>query len=268
MLWHTVILETDMAFCTNCGATINGSFCQQCGRPAGAPSAEAAPPPIAGPRKTSPIIWVLGILFALFALGTLAVVGTGMFVVHKAKQAGFDPDLIHKNPGLALSKMVAAANPDLTVLNVNESKGIITVREKSTGKVVTLNFDDVKNGKIVVQDNSEGKSATMQFGAGPSKLPSWLPAYPGAAASGVFAINSGDGEGGTFSYTSNDAPAKVIAFYQDALQRGGFKITTTATTPESSVLAAEDESSHRNVMVTVAGESGKTTVNLVYGVKK
>jgi uncharacterized membrane protein len=34
-----------MAFCANCGATVDGRFCQKCGAPAGVPG--AAPPPVA-----------------------------------------------------------------------------------------------------------------------------------------------------------------------------------------------------------------------------
>jgi uncharacterized membrane protein len=35
-----------MAFCANCGAAVDGRFCQKCGAPAGAP---AGPPPAPGP---------------------------------------------------------------------------------------------------------------------------------------------------------------------------------------------------------------------------
>ena len=275
-----------MAFCTNCGATVNGAFCPQCGQPAASsgqaqpaaarPPAPVPPPPVpayapggAPPqRKTSPIVWVLIILVGLFVLGGIAVVGAGWFVVHKVKQAGLDPELMQRNPALAMSKLVAAVNPNLKVLDVNERKGVITVREKSTGKVVTLNFDDVKKGHIVVEDKSEGKSATMEFGSTSAKLPAWLPAYPGANVQGTFAVNSGEGEGGTFSFNSKDPPAKIVEFYQDGLKQAGFKITTTATSADSSMLAAEDESTKRNVMVTVGSGSEGSTVNIVFGSKK
>jgi hypothetical protein len=219
-------------------------------------------------RKTSPIVWILLIVVGLFVVGGLAVVGAGLFVVHKVKQAGLDPELMQRNPALAVSKIIVAANPDLEVLNVNERKGVITVREKSTGKVVTLNFDDVKKGRIVVQDDNEGKSATMEFGTSSAKLPSWLPAYPGAKVEGTFAVNSGEGEGGTFAFTTRDAPDKVVEFYQDGLKQAGFKINTTATSNVSSMVAAEDETSKRTVMVSVAPGSSGNTVTIVFGSKK
>jgi uncharacterized membrane protein len=38
-----------MAFCANCGAAVDGKFCQQCGTPVGAPGAGPTPPPGASP---------------------------------------------------------------------------------------------------------------------------------------------------------------------------------------------------------------------------
>ena len=112
---------------------------------AAVPAAGAAPVK----RKTSPLVWVLVIILGLFLLGAIAVVGTGLFIVHKVRQAGFDPELMRQNPGLAITKMIAKANPDVDVLNTDESSGKITVRDKKTGKVVTMTFDEAKNSKLV-----------------------------------------------------------------------------------------------------------------------
>src|ERR1700722_7498547 len=38
-----------MAFCANCGAAVDGRFCQKCGAPAGAPGAGPAPSPTPTP---------------------------------------------------------------------------------------------------------------------------------------------------------------------------------------------------------------------------
>src|SRR5947209_7107826 len=112
-----------MAFCTNCGASVNGAFCPSCGTPA--PQRGAAAPPMAGPampgpamsgaaaqpavfppvkRKTSPLVWVLVIVLGLFVLGGVITAAAGYFVYHKVRQAGLDPDLIQRNPGLAVGK--------------------------------------------------------------------------------------------------------------------------------------------------------------------
>ena len=272
-----------MAFCTNCGATLNGAFCQQCGTPApgaaaGAPVPAPPPPPVgayvpsaAAPptRKTSPIVWVLVVLLGLFVLGGIAVVGTGLFVFHKAKQAGIDPDLMQRNPGLALSKLIVAANPDLEVVDVNEGRGVITVREKSTGKEVTLSFDDVKHGRIRIDSTDEGgKHATVEVGGDSSKVPDWVPKYPGAEVKATFAGTSGGEASGMFTFNSKDTPAKIIGFYTDEFKQAGYRITATVATTDSNMVTAEDEASRRNVVVTVASGSDGSTVNVVFGTKK
>src|SRR6266853_1611355 len=120
-----------MAFCTKCGAQVQGPFCGTCGAPApasapqpgsGPQSGAAAPPTVVppaptyvapvsatAPQKTSAVVWILGgcgglvVLAALF--GGLAM----YFIAHKAKQFG-------KNPALAITRMIASANPDVDVV--------------------------------------------------------------------------------------------------------------------------------------------------------
>jgi hypothetical protein len=90
-----------MAFCTKCGASVAGAFCNQCGTPVSAaaqgPPAPAAAPyyqqPVGpgaapGPRKTSPVVWILIVVLGLFVLGGIATVGVIGLVAHRARQAG------------------------------------------------------------------------------------------------------------------------------------------------------------------------------------
>jgi len=271
-----------MAFCTNCGAEITGAFCKQCGTPAGAASAPVPPPPpvmAAAPvvgaapvqRKTSPLVWVLVIILGLFVLGAIGVVGTGLFLVHKVRQAGFDPELMQRNPGLAISKMVASANPDVDVLNTDEGSGKITVRDRKTGKVVTMTFDDAKNGKFSFSaQGDDGKTASLEIGAGADKLPSWVPAYPGAKVEGTFAMNgNGDqGNGGSFGFSTSDAADKVISFYQDKCKELGLNVKMTTHTNEGGMIMAADGGETRTVQAIVSSSSGQTKVQVIYGMKK
>lgn len=96
-----------MAFCTKCGANVPGAFCSQCGTPVATAGAAAPPPmaapyvqpapygqpvPVQGPRKTSPIVWVLVIVLGLFVLGGLATAAFVAFVAHRVHQAGVSFD--------------------------------------------------------------------------------------------------------------------------------------------------------------------------------
>jgi hypothetical protein len=229
--------------------------------------------PPAPPRKTSPIVWILAIVGGLVVVAILATVGLTFFVVHKVRQAGFDPELMRRNPGLAVSKMVAAANPDVDVVHTDDSTGTITIRDKKTGKVVTMTFDQVKNGQFKMSaQGDDGKSATVEIGGGTGKLPSWVPIYPGSTAQGTFSIrgdaDDGSGDGGNFTFTTKDSTSKAMSFYQDKAKAMGMKTNLTSTTEQGGMIIASDEDSKRTLTVVVGGGSGDTTVNLTYTQKK
>ncbi len=281
-----------MAFCTNCGAQVNGAFCVQCGTPlktsgqAGAPpagGAAAAPQASSynaagaapGPRKTSPIVWILVALAGVFVLGVIGVVGAGFFVVHKAKQAGLDPDLMTRNPGMAMAKLVTTFNPDAEVLKTDEGAGTITVRDKKTGKVVTMTFDDIKKGgkfRFSAQDD-DGKTATMEIGGSDAQLPSWVPSYPGATAKPQLTIkgnsnNEGE-EAGSVTFTTSDAPSKVMDFYQTKVKDAGMKVNMTTTSGDGGMLVASDAENHRGLTIIISSSGSEGTgVNVSYTNKK
>ena len=279
-----------MAFCTSCGAEVKGVFCVQCGTPVKAAGASpapvaapsAVPAPVAAPvaavpgaapvqRKTSPLVWVLVIILGLFVLGAIGVVGTGLFIVHKVRQAGFDPELMQRNPGLAISKMIANANPDVDVLSTDEGAGKITVRDKKTGKVVTMTFDDAKNGRFSFSaQGDDGRTASLEVGAGADQLPSWVPAYPGAKVEGTFAMkgNGEQGNGGSFGFSTSDGADKVISFYQDNCKELGLDVKMTTHTNEGGMIVAADRGETRTLQAIVSSSSGMTKVQVIYGTKK
>jgi hypothetical protein len=271
-----------MPFCTKCGASVAGTFCNQCGTPTGASSglsASSTPQPASAPvggsvpgaRKTSPIVWVLVVILGLFVLGGLAVGGFTLFVVHKAREAGLSPDLWRRNPAAATARALAIANPDIEIVGQNDGSGTVTVRDRKTGKTMTWNLDQARQGRIrITAEDEDGKNATVEIGGGPAHgLPSWIPSYPGAEAQGHFAVtgNGSDGAGGAFSFSTSDAAADVLSFYQDKIKAQGMKVQVNAATAETGVITATDEEGRRSLTITVGRDSGKTTVNVAYGVK-
>lgn len=281
-----------MGFCTSCGSPVEGRFCVKCGKPveAAPAAAEPAPPPASQPRrKTSPLVWILVAIVGFFLLVGIGVIGAGIFVVHKAKQAGLDPALMRDNPALAFTKLLAATNPDVEVVRVDEGKGLITLREKSTGKIVTMDFDAAKKGKITFQEDGkppvtmetqgEGDSGgfqlksgdgTMQFGSGSAaKVPNWVPGYPGANPTNTVSMRGKDGENGSFQFTTRDSAANVAKFYEGALKQAGFRIVLQQTGEKGDgMIMAEDGANKRNLMVTTGAGSEGTTVNVAFGVKQ
>jgi hypothetical protein len=132
--------------------------------PAGGPP--AAPPAKSGIGKV--ILWIVGIFAGLFVLVIIAVAAIGFFVVHKAKQAGLDPDLMRKNPVLAMAKLSVAGNPDTEMVSSDDSSGTIVVRDKKTGKVSTMKVDPDSKTMTVTDEN--GKTVTMKLDPSNNRL--------------------------------------------------------------------------------------------------
>src|SRR5258708_14675863 len=89
-------------------------------------------PPLPPGKKPNILIWILGGIVVLM-IGVTAICGlAGFFILHKAKQAGFDSGLLTPKPAYAPAKMAATMNPDVQTVTSDHSPGAITVRGKTT----------------------------------------------------------------------------------------------------------------------------------------
>jgi hypothetical protein len=261
-----------MAFCPNCGAQVSGEFCTACGTRSKTSDAPQAGPlqamPVAAPpaaRKTSPLVWILVAVAGVIVLFGLAVVGGGLFLVHKAKQAGFDTELMRNNPGLATAKLLAATNPDLEVIS-SDQHGVITIRQRSTGKIMTMSFDDMKGGKFSFKADGDGGS--VNIGAGQAAVPAWIPSYPNSKPASIYSVNGKDGASASFQFQTRDAPKDIVAFYEAGLKQAGFRISMYTANggggSSGGMLSADDAANKRTVTVTVGNGSQGTTVGVTY----
>ena len=257
-----------MAFCTTCGATVQGAFCQQCGaqvNPASTPAA-AAQIPIATPvgaapvkRGLSPLVWILIAVAGIFVLCIVGLVGAGLYVA--------------KNPGMVMAKLITAANPDAEVLSTDVGSQTVRIRDRRTGKEVTLSFDDVKKGKLKFSATGEnGEVANLEIGGGEGKMPAWVPTYPGARAQGNMTAKGestdGIGEGGVVTFTTPDAPSKVTEFYQEKCRDMGMTVNLSQLSDTGGMVMGADEGKQRTMHVLVAGGSGDTSITVTYGRKR
>ena len=222
-----------MAFCTQCGASVSGTFCSQCGTPvaaAGGQPPAPPPPPAAAPygqpvavpvaRKTSPIVWVLVIVLGFFVLGGIAVIGTIGYFAHRVRQA----------------------------VQVNGRDGGFSIKTRG----------------------ADGKDATIQFG-GTGKIPSWIPSYPGSEGHTTFAVtgSADEGEGGAFSFNTSDDPERVKTFYTDKCKDMGMAVSLESTSNDGGLLVAQENGGdRRSLTVTLGKQSGQTNVAIWYGRKR
>jgi hypothetical protein len=208
------------------------------------------------------------------------------FFVNKAERFARK---VERNPALAVTELMAAHNPDVDVVSVDEGKGKITVRDKKTGKTMTMNFADAQKGKFVfeqdgqkvaVQAHGEGTNSSleiksgdgsMKLGMGAEKLPDWIPTYPGSAPQGTFSMQNGKAATGSFHFSSADAVDRVVSYYEGAFKKNGMKVSTNSMQTDGktslTIVTANEDSQKRNAMITVATSTEGSNVGITFTAK-
>ena len=242
--------------------------------PGGMPSAR---------RKSSAAKVLFGIVGGLAALIFLVIVagaGLGFFLMHRAKQEGLNPELIRKNPSLAMAEMEVIKDPDVQMISSNDSAGIMVIRDRKTGKKTTLKFDPEKKMMVSVEDHGKPSQSTVDPNAGAVEvkdanssvkvggdagtLPSWLPVYPGAAPQNTASANENGKQSGTYVLVSQDSPEKILGYYSDQLTAANMKLTRAASDSDSGVITATRDDNGRKVVVTSSSKSDGTHVSVTY----
>ena len=250
----------------------------------GYPGQPGQPPP----QKSKTWIWVLGGCGTVILLGVIAAAILGYLAYRKGQEVVND---MERNPAMAAAKLAVAMNPDLETVSVNEGKGTITIKDRKTGKVVTVDFDDVKDGRVIVKGEGdeavtfqakggEGSGSgsfevktdkgSVKFGAGSAaeNMPDWLPSYPGAKAEGTYSMQGPDGKVGSFAFTTTDSVDQVMSFYESELRSEDLKVSVTTTKANGvaagGVVTGEDKSNHRTAIVTVATQASGTQVSVTF----
>jgi hypothetical protein len=233
------------------------------------------------PRKSSgpnPFLRLLGWLFGLILVGLVAMAGLGFYWLHKAKEAGLNPELIRKNRDLAAAEMAVIRSGDVRVLSKNDAAGTMVVRDKRTGKTTSLKFDPVKKSMVAIDEQarparvtSDTISSSAQLNipaeragvdAGSTNIPSWVPVYPGVSPQRT-AQNGNDKHAGTYFFLSSDAPEKILSYYSDQLSSAGMKLSTKSGSEGTTVSAVQDDGK-RTVVVTASVASVGTHVTVAY----
>ena len=221
----------------------------------------ATPPQLpVSPKKTNPLLWILAAVLGLFLLMVIAVVAGGLFVAKKVSD-------VASNPGLAAVKLMVAANPDIELVSSDENKGTFRIREKKTGRVLTVDFDQIRSGKLVFEEDGQ----KVSLGGGMT-LPDWLPVYPGAISNGFGTQTSGAEVTGMVVLTTSDSAQKVFDFYQNALKKAGIteltNTTTTAAGALTGTLVGRSSDERRSAQILFGVDQTNTSATITWSSKK
>ena len=236
-----------------------------------------------------PLAWV-GIGCGVLMVIIIAVIMVGgFFLARTVKDVAED---FENNPGLAAAKLIVKASPDLEEVDIDEDAGTMTVRNTKSGELITVNFDDIKEGRFswtadgeevtvdvsdaedgtVKIESSDGDGFAITTGAAVSEeIPDWVPVYPGSEPANSGTMKTNDSVNGNFTLGTDDAVSEVIEFYREHLKSIGFQVTVNTYSGgdnEGAMINSVQEAEDRTVIVVIGSDDGSTTVNVTYSSKK
>lgn len=248
------------------------------------------PPPAPGQKKKmSPLGWVL---IGCGAIAILAVLAIGATVAAGGWFLKKQADKFEENPAIAAAELAIRANPDVELVSSDPENGTITYRVKESGEEVTVNADDIQEGKWSVTtkegtatfDTSateeggtlkvttdKGEETTFTAGANaPKNLPAWLPTYPGGKVEGSFDATTAEGRNAMFTVTTAASVDEVAEFYESRLKGAGLTVERAsyeAGGQRTVTLVAKTADDKRTATVSVSNASGQTQASVQFGEK-
>jgi hypothetical protein len=250
----------------------------------------AAPPPAPEKKKgLPPLAWVGIGCGALLVVALIVFVAGSMFVAKKVRDVAGD---FEDNPAMALATTMVRLHPELELVESDQEAGTLTVRNKETGEVLTVNLEDVEEGRISFESegetvtmgmeegddgegaftvrDSEGK-ATFRVGAGgEGEIPAWVPRYEDLEVQGTFQSRTESEITGGFSFETTDSVEEVMDFYAGAFAGEGLsesgRNTYQSGDTRGGMLTGEGDG--RTVSLMISAEAGKTTVVVTYNEKR
>ncbi|HVS02771.1 MAG TPA: hypothetical protein VMT16_08385 [Thermoanaerobaculia bacterium] len=236
------------------------------------------------PKKKGlhPLAWVAIGCAALVVIGGIVTVVATMFVGSKVK--GF-VERAEKNPELVAVEMMAAANPEVEIVASDEDARTVTLRNTATGEVTTLDFADVREGRIrwsgegeeeaeLSMGGEEGvfevrsKEGTFRLGAG-GEIPAWVPAYPGGTTESGFRSEDAQQVAGTFMIETGDPLDQAFEFYNRQLAAQGYELSETQfSSPQGRGAMLNGSQEGRQLNLTFSEEDGRTKIAVGYSLQK
>lgn len=235
----------------------------------------------AQPKKGLPVWAWIGIgCGALLIMVLVVVMVGGFFVARKVQDVAAD---FEENPAMATAKMIVKLNPELEEVSTDEEAGTITVRNTKTGEEITVNFEDIEEGKLsfttdegevtidasgldesgsLTVTNEEGKVVLATGAAASDDIESWVPIYPGGEPANRHSMRSEEEMSGGFELETTASVAEALEFYRSALEGEGYEVavnTFTQDDSEGGMVNGSHADKGRNVVAIFNSEGGGPT---------
>jgi hypothetical protein len=216
-------------------------------------------------------------------IAAVVLIAGGVFVAGKAKQKFGE---FEKNPALAAAELVVRANPELELVESDADEGTLTVRNKKTGEVATVDLQDIQEGRVSFKSGDE--ESTLTFGGegdeghmtitggegektyqvgGKAEVPDWVPLYPGTRPTGTYSMTAGEEHRGAFTLATGDSADEVLDFYGEVVDELGSEVhrqTFSSADSEGGILSGKSADGRRELSVTVSSRAGETTIAVTY----
>lgn len=214
----------------------------------------------ASDRKSSHILMYVGIGCGLLALIAIVAIVLGVgWGVRKVSE-------ISANPEKFTAEMILKSDPVFEVVRSDETKGEITLRNRTTGESRTFTYKEVAELKHMTPATAPGGTATTPPGSW-AGAPSWFPLMEGLVTGATEGSHTTDGRETLHLTATGTAPTdEIVAFYSDELDKLGFTITRQSQSAGALVnerIEAEDVAGGRRVTLNITRPEATSPAGVV-----
>ena len=236
-------------------------------------------------KSLGPVAWIAIGCGALILIAAVVVMAGGIFVAKKANEYVED---IGNDPAAAAASAAETFvrfNPALEMIESDRESGTMTIREKESGKTVTVNYEDIyegrlsfegPDGQVVELDGSAADDGdrplmtvttddgvtTLGVTGDAIDLPDWLPRYGGEIEeqTGYTTVSSGS-HSGMYSFTTPDSPDEVSDHWQRVMESLNLEIERVEINSEGyGSLRGVSDDYKLEVTIVKGDETGSTVV--------
>lgn len=236
-------------------------------------------------KGLSPWAWVAIGCGGLIVIAFIVMSAGMWFAGKKLQQVAED---FEEDPAKSAAELLVKMNPELELVDSDESGGTLTIRNKKTGEVATFDYSEIEQGKLrfesdegsvtigaeaedqggLITIETEEGTSRMGIGAQAGELPDWLPQYPGAEVeSAGFTSQTTESISGTYTFETADSAGDVFAYFREELEAAGFSVDENMMSTEGVVqgglLTAASDEDGRQVQMTLSRE-GESTLGSVF----